>query len=198
MIIIAGAVIISLSSTSIFDQATKTIFVSDIKTIMEEYNIYAAFFMADGNNIHELNVPVGSVKDVVKALPDDSIYAEKIAIVNGKLTYMVNAKDKEDVERAIWACEAGMNVNGFTGCSDIEYQEPDYRKQGETYHNIPELTGFNPETTFYVTYNGDVEEIGESISNKPPENWYDYENKVWANIVTINNDLATYLVWIWK
>ena len=34
-----------------------------------------------GNNIRDLNVPVSDIKSVVKNVPDDSIYAEKVAVV---------------------------------------------------------------------------------------------------------------------
>ena len=61
----------------------------------------------------------------------------------------------------------------------------------------PDLTGFNKDTTFYVTYDSSGNEtsvipIGESA----PLNWYDYDNQVWANIVVRNNQKEAYFVWI--
>lgn len=73
-----------------------------------------------------------------------------------------------------------------------------------------DLSGFNPDCTYYVTYddNGENEQIGEKIkldsngnATNMPEKWYDYENKKWANIVTkgtdaSGNELITYWTYI--
>ena len=63
--------------------------------------------------------------------------------------------------------------------------------------NDPDINGFNKETTFYVTYdeNG-IESSVIPLTEEKPENWYDYGDSKWANIVTRNNELETYYVWI--
>ena len=63
--------------------------------------------------------------------------------------------------------------------------------------NEPDTSNFKQETTFYVTY----DENGNEHSTVPltesvPENWYDYADSKWANIVTRNNGLETYYTWI--
>ena len=74
--------------------------------------------------------------------------------------------------------------------------------------NIPDLTGFNADCTYYVTYNGDTEVIGDKIQiekdkngnqtqiKNMPENWYDYGESRWANIVVEANGAKTYFTWI--
>ena len=63
--------------------------------------------------------------------------------------------------------------------------------------NEPDLSGFNKETTFYVTYNEEEKEYSTiPISQEKPQNWYDYGESKWANIVTRNNGLETYYTWI--
>ena len=63
--------------------------------------------------------------------------------------------------------------------------------------NSPDLTEFNTETTFYVTYDeNDNEHSTIPISSNAPEDWYDYGDSKWANIVTRNNGLETYYTWI--
>ena len=68
-----------------------------------------------------------------------------------------------------------------------------------------DLSGFNPDNTYYVIYDekGGNEQRGEKIqlddkgkAKNMPENWYNYEEKRWANIVTENNGLKTYWTYI--
>ena len=61
----------------------------------------------------------------------------------------------------------------------------------------PDLTGFDKDTTFYVIYNDDgTEKERISIKKDIPNNWYDYSNRKWANIVTTANGTESYFVWI--
>lgn len=79
-------------------------------------------------------------------------------------------------------------------------------KQGETSKpNNPELSGFNPDCTYYVTYDESGNEtIGEKIKkdgSNMPKNWYDYGRSRWANIVVKGkkadgSETATYFTWI--
>ena len=63
--------------------------------------------------------------------------------------------------------------------------------------NEPDLAGFDKDTTFYVYWDENGIEHNEiPISQKAPDEWYDYGIRNWANIVTRNNGLETYLVWI--
>ena len=66
--------------------------------------------------------------------------------------------------------------------------------------NKPELTGFNAECTYYVEYDSSGnEKVGDKIKNdgsNAPENWYDYSNSKWANIVVKANGKETYYTWI--
>lgn len=63
--------------------------------------------------------------------------------------------------------------------------------------NTPKLDGFDPNTTFYVYYDEDGTEHNEiPISKEAPKNWYNYTYSNWANIVTRNDGLETYYVWI--
>ena len=63
--------------------------------------------------------------------------------------------------------------------------------------NPPDVTGFNPNTTFYVYWDENGNEHNEiPINMEPPEDWYNYTYSNWANIVSRNNGLETYLVWI--
>ncbi len=63
--------------------------------------------------------------------------------------------------------------------------------------NKPNLENFDKDTTFYVYWDEEGNEHNEiPISKAPPENWYNYTFSSWANIVTRNNGIESYYVWI--
>lgn len=63
--------------------------------------------------------------------------------------------------------------------------------------NPPDLSGFDPDTTFYVYWDENGIEHNEiPISRSAPNEWYNYTYSNWANIVTRNNGLEIYYVWI--
>ena len=63
--------------------------------------------------------------------------------------------------------------------------------------NKPDVTNFDPSTTFYVYWDENGKEHNEiPISKDPPDLWYNYSILRWANIVTRNDGLETYYVWI--
>ncbi len=84
----------------------------------------------------------------------------------------------------------GLNSKGeIVGSMTKEYNSPVV--------NEPDLSGFNPETTFYVTYDENGNEHSTiPITEEEPEGWYDYGSSMWANIVTRNNEGEVYYVWI--
>lgn len=64
---------------------------------------------------------------------------------------------------------------------------------------VVDTSNLDPESTYYVTFddNGENMQIGNRIDKGPaPDGWYDYSKKKYANIVTINNNEASYWVWI--
>ena len=62
--------------------------------------------------------------------------------------------------------------------------------------NAPDISKFDKETTFYVTYDSSGNPIRTSIKEEAPSNWYDYSNQKWANIVTTANGTTSYWVWV--
>ena len=83
-----------------------------------------------------------------------------------------------------------LDANGTIVGSMTKLLEP-------TEVNPPKLDGFDPDTTFYVYYDEDGIEHNEiPINQNAPEAWYDYGTRNWANIVTRNDGLESYYVWI--
>lgn len=73
-----------------------------------------------------------------------------------------------------------------------------YVRQGSTPEK-PDLTGFNENLTFYVTYNALGQEDSHTpIKENPPANWYNYDLSQWANVVVRENGYENYYVWIPK
>ncbi len=63
--------------------------------------------------------------------------------------------------------------------------------------NPPDLTGFNKNLTFYVTYDENGTESSYiPIGTDAPDNWYDYDAQQWANIVVRNEGNEAYYTWI--
>ena len=64
--------------------------------------------------------------------------------------------------------------------------------------NPPDLTGFNRSITYYVTYDGDGNEVLTPLAQGEPDGWYNYAEQKWANIVVKNEDVekTAYFVWI--
>ena len=88
-----------------------------------------------------------------------------------------------------------VNVTAVNSAGEIIGSMTKECKQAKI--NEPELTGYNPETTFYVTYDENGNEHSTiPITQEKPEDWYDYGDSKWANIVTRNNGLETYYTWI--
>ncbi len=61
----------------------------------------------------------------------------------------------------------------------------------------PDLTGFNPNLTYYVTYDDEgYEQSNIPLNDEQPADWYDYDASKWANIVVRENGCENYYVWI--
>ena len=66
----------------------------------------------------------------------------------------------------------------------------------------PDLTGFNPENTYFVTYTDKTkinsEKIGDrKVASNAPADWYDYTKNYYANIMTKNETKDTQSYWTW-
>lgn len=102
--------------------------------------------------------------------------------------YAFNANVKENPESII-------NVTALDSNGTIIGSMTKKLEQVEV--NKPDLTGFDKDTTFYVYWDdNDVEHSEIPITKDPPIDWYNYSYTSWANIVTRNNGMESYFVWI--
>lgn len=126
----------------------------------------------------------------------------------GAITYKKPAsKLSKDV---VVTVDSNLNVTGETtdsGKDDsgddtptYDIPESQYTKTGDLYYYEPDLSGFTPEATYYVTYdeNGENETIYGRIDKveKPTTGWHDYGKKIWGNVVTVTESNVTYWTWI--
>ena len=101
-------------------------------------------------------------------------------------------------------------INIIVRREDGSYVGAITKKITTTEANKPELTGYNPDKTYYVLYDesGNMT-VGDKIKNDGsniPAGWYDYSKTKWANIVVTNGNIqngkiigatnTSYFVWI--
>ena len=120
---------------------------------------------------------------------DKNEYVEGIEAINltGNYIYQ-NVPEGEYVVNIIVKNSSGEYVRAIANQITVrERVEP----------NVPDLTGFNKNLTYYVKYdeNG-FEESSTPIGEEAPENWYNYDNQQWANIVVRENGQENYYVWV--
>ena len=142
-------------------------------------NIKLNTTITDTNPIKKYTVAVnGKIVQTIESEEELANIAEKVIEIN----------TTDNNEKTINV--TGLNASGEVVGSMTKKYEP-------ATVNPPELSGFNQETTFYVTYDGNGNEHSTiPISKEAPEGWYEYGYGKWANIVTRNNGLQTYYTWI--
>lgn len=96
------------------------------------------------------------------------------------------------------------DYRGETSINAVCYSQPEIDRAP----NEPDILGFRADTTYIVTYdesgNEDTSQTlasvlgtdGQVDLSKVQGVWYDYANQKWANVVTRNNGVEAYFVWI--
>ncbi len=155
-------------------------------------------YTAGESDKYTINYETIANKKAVKIININKNTTEEIAkytyAIDGNIVYEgTTPKDFEKAEST--ENEKVVNVTALNPAGEIVGSMTKKCKQAVI--NKPELTGFKSETTFYVTYDeNDNEHSTIPISSNAPEDWYDYGDSKWANIVTRNNGLETYYTWI--
>ena len=122
--------------------------------------------------------------------------------LNGKIEQTIESADElANIGKQVIECTnmiKGDNVINITGLNaGGEVVGSMTKIYSPAVVNEPELSGFNKETTFYVTYDENGKEHSTiPITENAPDDWYEYGESRWANIVTRNNGLETYYTWI--
>ena len=118
---------------------------------------------------------------IIKTIEDSS----SVSDINSQVIELTDMVSGDNVINV-----TALNVNGEIVGSMTKVYSP-------AKVNEPDLSEFDQETTFYVTYDDDGKEHSTiPISNDTPNDWYEYGESRWANIVTRNNGLEIYYTWI--
>ena len=159
---------------------------------------WAMKYTAGERDSYTINFEAIASKTKIKMQTINANTTETIA----KYTYAINgnivkeATTAENLEYSINTEENNIvNITALDENGKVIGSMTKECKQAKV--NIPDLSGFKQDTTFYVTYDSNGQEHSTiPITETAPENWYDYGDSRWANIVTRNNELETYYTWI--
>ena len=130
----------------------------------------------------------------------DKTIARYTYAINGKIVYSSETPDDYLFSKSIAKKISTINVTALDGNGEIVGSMTKKDEMIEV--NAPILTGFNTENTYYVYWDeNEIEHNDIPISQAEPEEWYDYSQSKWANIVTKGkdengNDTLSYFVWI--
>ena len=115
--------------------------------------------------------------------------------INGKIVHESNTLENYSFDNAMPNDVNIINVTALDANGSIVGSMT--KKFELTEANPPDLTGFDKDTTFYVYWDENGVEHNEiPISQDPPSQWYNYTYSEWANIVTRNDGMESYYVWI--
>ena len=159
---------------------------------------WAMKYTAGERDSYTINFEAIASKTKIKMQTINANTTETIA----KYTYAINgnivkeASTAENLEYSINTEENNIvNITALDENGKVIGSMTKECKQAKV--NIPDLSGFKQDTTFYVTYDSNGQEHSTiPITETAPENWYDYGDSRWANIVTRNDELETYYTWI--
>ena len=114
--------------------------------------------------------------------------------LNGKIVHESTSPEDYKITGLAKGNKA-INVTALNSDGEIIGSMTKVFETAET--NVPDVSSFDKDTTFYVYWDENGIEHNEiPISKDAPKEWYDYTTANWANIVTRNDGLETYYVWI--
>ena len=160
------------------------------------------------------------IKDLKKTYQANGDKENQVIIQDTEMYYNY-VGTKQSQERVKWCFENNIPVWGYSSYDDFKEKNgisddsgggksddtgeddstSEYTKVGDTYANSPDLSNFSKEATYYVTYDSDGNNptiVGRIDRLDPPTNWYNYGNKIWANVVTVTHSQVAYWTWIPK
>ena len=114
---------------------------------------------------------------------------EFLVVYKGELCYVSNKNTQNNEKQVKWCKNIGIKVLEYIEPTGIVVKNGKYELVKGIYLCTPVLNkGFVSEKTRYLEVNNENNLTpGNWITDNPSENWYDYKNSQWANILVENN-----------
>ncbi len=218
LLILAGITIAYLfGDNSIFNRANEAKFKARWSTYKEQADVYTTWKIASSMNVNVNGINAGDtllklieIEADVDIKPEDintqmseivnniESQDERYAVVyHGELCYVLDDHNRNGERDAKWCLEIGIPVLELKRPSGTNIKDGSYEYVNGVYMCTPDLTGFNENYTRYVNENENgVMEPGNWIFSKATEDWYNYTESKWANVVTENMGIECYYTWI--
>ncbi len=134
---------------------------------------------------------------------------EKTTITN---TIFINNENKTGEQGAGtlpkgYAVQSAFEGNSKKGLLISKYQPTNVTRNVSTEfaYYIPDLSGFDKDNTYLEVYDKDSGTFSKEVKASEVKNlskfsqenlWFDYDNKIWANVKVVINNIETWWVWI--
>mgnify|MGYP000755721983 CR=1 FL=1 len=130
----------------------------------------------------------------------EDLINEFTILKNASATYRAQAGDTRVKDQIVywlncWDDTADAAINYLKAVKAVQDEEAN-DKIWDLYSTGQ--AAFEKSKTYYVTYDRDGKEniAGRMDKISEPIGWYDYQNKIWANVVTVNGNDVTYWTYI--
>lgn len=218
MLILAGVAIGGMIESGIFGMANEANFKSRMSEYKEQSELYAGWQIIQTMETNISWINAGDVlKDIIKQeiimdIKQEDVTIniqdvlekisnqekEYIVIYKGEMCYVSSSDIKNNENQKKWCQEIGIKILEYTPPTGIQVKNGKYELVKGIYLCTPKLNeGFVSEKTRYLEVNeqGNMTP-GNWITDSPTENWYDYKNSMWANIIVEDSGSEVYYTWI--
>ena len=205
----------TIGENGVITKSKESKFKTDMSSYNETVKMYTSSKIMENKSVSEVNSFLDKDKDYLEL--DEEInnisittiitnfsneYLDKIIVIQGVMYYKIpegklkNTTIKREVK---WCKEIGIPIYGEDVISLYEEYDDVTIPSSSTWdeiagHYVPDISKFNQRNTYYVGADGEIKGRIDRIA--APDNWYNYANKEWANVVTVNGSLVSYWVWI--
>lgn len=185
--------------------------------LSDTYEVKMRDFIANGSE----RVITNDSKDYIVYDYAEKIWANVKTVHNGmiswwvwipRFSYTLNGADSNiDITFVDTATNASpsFTVNGsqLQGLWISKYEPTlsNYEATNQLPYYIPDMSGFDPETTYIEIYDKDSNSFIEEIKLADIQDlkalsqdklWFDYDSKIWANVKTTANEHEAWWVWV--
>lgn len=218
LLILAEITITAISQGGLFGRAKEAAFKTRMTEYKEKTNMYVSWKVTETLNPDTSEINAG---EMLKKAIDDKIITDieeeeittnieevieniknsdknLVVVYKGEMYYVSNKSNANNENQVKWCKDIGIKILEYTEPTGIVVKNGKYELVKGVYLCTPKLDkGFEKEKTRYLEVNSQENLTpGNWITDNPSENWYDYKNSKWANIIVENNGQEIYYTWI--